>query len=109
MKKALALATMLSASVFAAGAYAQDTSVTAPAPSASDVTIVNVTNDPSTGSGSRLPKTVTDPSPDVTQAAQSQIQSDPALMTALQEQNVELQNVIAVETAANGGKVVYIR
>lgn len=109
MKKAIALAAMLSASTFAVGAHAQDTSVTAPAPSADAVTIVNVTNAPSTDNGSRLPKTVSDPTPEVTQAAQAQVQADPALMTALKEKNVELNNVVAVDTAANGGKTVYIK
>ena len=108
MKKAIALAALLSASTFA-GAYAQDTGVTAPAPSSMDVTVVNVTNDPSADNGSRLPQTISNPTPDVIQAAQAQVSSDPALQSALKEQNVELQNVVAIETAANGGKTVYIR
>ncbi|WP_312407872.1 hypothetical protein [Rhizobium sp.] len=56
MKKIIALAAMISASTFAAGAYAQDTGVTAPAPSAEAVTIVSVTSAQNTGDGSRLPK-----------------------------------------------------
>jgi len=30
-------------------------------------------------------------------------------MTALKEKNVELNNVVAVDTALNGGKTVYIK
>ena len=108
MKKVLALAALLSTATFA-GAYAQDTSVTAPAPSAMEVNVVNVANDPTTDNGSRLPRTISNPTPEVMEAAQAQVQSDPALMTALQEKNIELSNVVAIETAANGGKTVYVR
>ncbi|WP_313607097.1 hypothetical protein [Rhizobium sp.] len=109
MKKIIALAAMISASTFAAGAYAQDTGVTAPAPSAEAVTIVSVTSAQNTGDGSRLPKSISNPTPDVTQAAQAQVEADPSLMTALKEKNVELNNVVAVDTALNGGKTVYIK
>lgn len=109
MKKIIALAAMISASTFAAGAYAQDSGVTAPAPSADAVTIVNVATAQNTGDGSRLPKSVSNPTPEVTQAAQAQVESDSALMAALKEQNVELNNVVAVDTALNGGKTVYIK
>lgn len=78
MKKFLAIATIISASTFAAGAYAQDTSVTAPAPSASAVTVVNVTKPPATGSGTTAPAEVTNASPELMKTAQAQIQSDPA-------------------------------
>lgn len=109
MKKVLALAAMISASTFAAGAYAQDTSVTAPAPSASDITIVNIANPPASGSGTTPPVEVTSPTPDLTKAAQEQVQSDPALMAALEKDNVQLNNVVAVQTAANGSKTVYVK
>ncbi len=109
MKKTIALAAMISASTFAAGAYAQDTNVTAPAPSAEAVTIVNVATTQDTGDSSRLPKSISNPTPEVTQAAQEQVQADPALMDALKKQNVELNKVVAVDTAANGGKTVYTK
>ncbi|KPF42402.1 hypothetical protein ACSV9I_01345 [Rhizobium sp. G187] len=41
--------------------------------------------------------------------AQSEVGADPALMQALQAQSVEATNVIDVETAANGGKIVYVK
>lgn len=109
MKKAIALAGLISASAFAAGASAQTMDTQMTAASTSGVTVVNVTNDPSSGNGSRLPQSVSNPSPDVIQNAQAELQSDPALVDALASQNVELSNVIAIQTAANGGKVVYIR
>jgi hypothetical protein len=109
MKKAIALAALISASAFAAGASAQTMDTGMPAASTEGVTVVNVTNDPSSGSGSRLPQSVSNPGPDVIQNAQAELQSDPSLADALAMQNVELANVIAIETAANGGKIVYIR
>jgi hypothetical protein len=109
MKKIIALAAMISASTFAAGAYAQDTGVTAPTASASEVTIVNVANPPSSGSGTTPPVEVTSPTAEMTQAAQAQVRNDPALMTALEENNVQLNNVVAIQTAASGGKTVYVK
>ncbi|MEV4606103.1 hypothetical protein MRBLMR1_001041 [Neorhizobium sp. LMR1-1-1.1] len=109
MKKAIALAALISASAFAAGASAQTMDMQVPTASTAGVTVVNVTNDPSSGNGSRLPQSVSNPSPDVIQNAQAELQSDPGLADALTMQNVELANVIAIQTAADGGKVVYIR
>jgi hypothetical protein len=109
MKKILALAAMISASTFAAGAFAQDTSVTAPAQSSSDVTIVNVATPPASGGGTTPPVEVSAPTPELIKAAQDQVQSDPALMAALEKNNVQLNNVVAIQTAANGGKTVYVK
>lgn len=109
MNKAIALAALISASAFVVGASAQTMDTQMPAASTAGVTVVNVTNDPSSGSGSRLPEGISNPSPDVIQNAQTELQSDPSLADALTMQNVELANVIAIETAANGGKIVYIR
>lgn len=106
MKKMLALAAMISASTFA-GAYAQDTG--APAPSTADVTIVNIANPPMTKSGTTPAAETRTFSPDVTQAAQAQVQSDPALQAAIRDKNVQVENIVAVETAGNGGKTVYIK
>ena len=41
--------------------------------------------------------------------AQAEVSADPAIMAALQEKSIEAMNVIDVETAANGGKVVYVK
>ncbi|NBB50306.1 hypothetical protein GVN24_18690 [Rhizobium sp. CRIBSB] len=41
--------------------------------------------------------------------AQAAINADPAVMQALKEQSIEVSNVIEVETAANGGKIVYVK
>jgi hypothetical protein len=41
--------------------------------------------------------------------AQAEASAEPAIMAALQEKSIETMNVIDVETAANGGKVVYVK
>jgi hypothetical protein len=41
--------------------------------------------------------------------AQAEVAADPALVQALQSQSIEAMNVIDVETAANGGKIVYVK
>ncbi|NML73181.1 hypothetical protein HHL25_03475 [Rhizobium sp. S-51] len=41
--------------------------------------------------------------------AQTAVSADPMLVAALEAQNVQLTNVVHVQTAANGGKVVYVR
>lgn len=41
--------------------------------------------------------------------AQAEASADPAIMAALQEKSIETMNVLDVETAANGGKVVYVK
>lgn len=109
MKKAIALAAMISASAMAGAASAQTYNSDMPATSQADVTVVNVTNDPGAGNGSRLPLNLTDPGPELIEDAQAQFQSDPGLVDALEMKNVQLSNVVHIQTAANGGKVVYIR
>ncbi len=41
--------------------------------------------------------------------AQAMVTADPMLVAALEAENVQLTNVVHVQTAANGGKVVYVR
>ncbi len=109
MKKAIALAALISASAFATGVSAQTYSSEMPVTSAVDVTVVNVTNDPGSGSGSRVPITLTNPGPELIEDARAQLESDPALVDALAMKNVQLANVVHIQTAANGGKIVYVR
>ncbi|OHV84180.1 hypothetical protein [Rhizobium sp. LCM 4573] len=107
MKKAFALAVLLSAASIG-GAYARDTG-TAAMP-ADDVRIV-YTN-PEQDDSARIlgvPDSFIHPTREMTQAAQSEIRSDRALHAELVGHNVQLNNVVAIDTAANGGKIVYIR
>ena len=41
--------------------------------------------------------------------AQAMVSADPMLGAALEAKNVQLTNVVHVQTAADGGKVVYVR
>ncbi|MBP1852313.1 hypothetical protein [Rhizobium halophytocola] len=43
------------------------------------------------------------------QQAQAMVTQDPALSAELQSESVQMENVVAVETAADGGKVVYVK
>jgi hypothetical protein len=109
MKKALALAGMIAVSSIGS-AFAQDVGATAPVPSTDQVTVVRIDEtDGSSSSTKNIPPTLMTPNSEAAQAAQEQIQSDPNLLAALTEKNVQLQNVAGIETAADGGKIVYVR
>src|SRR3546814_8962489 len=74
------------------------------------VSIVNITEaSDSDDATTQIPEELRNPTSDVTAQAQAEIQADPALMTALEDKNVEIQNVVSIDTAANGGKIVYVK
>ncbi|WP_117192515.1 hypothetical protein [Rhizobium terrae] len=109
MKKAIVFASMISVAGIG-GAFAQDLGPTAPAPSVDKVTVVHIDQtDETRSSTNKVPPTLTVPNSQAAQAAQDAIQSDPKLLAALAAKNVELQNVAGIETAADGGKIVYVR
>jgi len=41
--------------------------------------------------------------------AQAEVSADSSLMRSLEARGIAIHNVLSVETAANGGKVVYYR
>lgn len=47
--------------------------------------------------------------PAMLEQTQAELQSDPGLTEALTARNVQLNNVVDIQTSANGGKVVYVR
>lgn len=47
--------------------------------------------------------------PHLTQEAQQEASADPAIANELASRNIGLHNVVEVDTAANGGKIVYVR
>lgn len=47
--------------------------------------------------------------PDLSADAQKEAAADAAISKALTDNNVDLKNVIQIDTAANGGKVVYVK
>lgn len=56
-----------------------------------------------------LPLTAIYPSPALIKASQAEVNNSPALREALQKRNIRTFNVLWVQTAMNGGKIVYIK
>lgn len=56
-----------------------------------------------------LPLIAIYPSPALIKASQAEVNSSPALREALQKRNIRTFNVLWVQTAMNGGKIVYIK
>ncbi|CAN7418745.1 hypothetical protein [Pararhizobium sp. LjRoot238] len=49
------------------------------------------------------------PSPQTLAKAQEEIRSNPNIRALLQRRGISFRNVVGVQTALNGGKVVYVR
>jgi len=117
MKKALtfALAAALSATSLGGFAFAQTTSSTTPmaatTPMTDDmVTVVVITDQtPDETETQQIPEMYKNATPETMTSAQAEIQADPALMDILVKKNVQLENVVGVQTAASGGKIVYVK
>ncbi len=112
MNKALtlALAAALSTAPLGGIAFAQTTSSTTTTMADDMVNIVEIKEQSdSDDATTQIPEEFRNPTSDMTTQAQAEIQADPALMTALEDKNVEIQNVVAIDTAANGGKIVYVK
>lgn len=108
MNKAFALAVLMSAATMGTAAYARDMSMTAKP--AGDVAIV-YTDPELDNSAKRLdvPDSIIHPTPAMVQQAQNEVKTDRALRADLLSQNVELNNVVAIDTAADGSRTVYVR
>mgnify|MGYP007051633222 CR=1 FL=1 len=107
MNKAFALAVMMSAAAMGT-AHAREMGMAVKP--ATDVAIV-YTN-PETPDVARqldIPDTILHPSQPMIRKAQAEIRQDPALHAALVKQDVELNNVVAIDTAADGSRIVYVR
>ncbi|MBB4006136.1 hypothetical protein [Allorhizobium taibaishanense] len=61
------------------------------------------------GHGSDLPVSVKYALRPAIQAAQAEVNADPKLREALQARGLRVKNVIKVETAANGGKIIWVK
>ncbi|UDF28916.1 UNVERIFIED_ORG: hypothetical protein LHK14_15520 [Roseateles sp. XES5] len=120
MKKTvtIALASLLAVSPVAGIAYAQDTTTgmtadtmatgSITADQVNVVTIASLEADESGRSeGERLSLKAKDPA--ALEQTQAELQSDPALAQILASKNVQLNNVVEIKTAADGGKVVYVK
>lgn len=75
------------------------------------VTVVRISeaNKPSDSNSPQVPAAYRNASSDTMMKAQEMVKADSKLMMALEKQSVQMQNVVGVETAANGGKVVYVK
>lgn len=56
-----------------------------------------------------VPRIYRNPSPETISAAQREIRTNKRLKAVLVGKRVQLHNVVGIETALNGGKIVYIR
>src|SRR3954470_6013295 len=102
MKKAFALAILMST---AALGSVQAREMGTAAKSSGDMDIVVMNGHADIGNfGERIT-----PDKSTAQAARTEIRKDPALRTALMHHDVELKNVMAIDKAADGDTIVYVR
>lgn len=110
----LALASLLAVTPAAGIAYAQDVmpdTMATGSISPDNVQVVYMSSlesdDSQRSTFAMLETKVNDP--EALQQAQAEIQSQPGLADALASKNVQLENVVHVQTAGNGGKIVYVK
>jgi len=72
-----------------------------------NVNIVYLSADPSADDDN--PEPATPLSAETERQAQAEIQADPELRATLEQQNVQLNNVVGIETAGDGSKIVYVK
>ncbi|PPJ46147.1 hypothetical protein C0075_10620 [Rhizobium sp. KAs_5_22] len=102
----IALASVLALGSVSGGAFAQTAAVTAEQ-NVSVIRIDSLNNDAGRSEYDRLTQMSSNQAGMA--EAQAMVSADPMLVAALESQNVQLTNVVHVQTAANGGKVVYVR
>jgi hypothetical protein len=106
----IALAVAISASSVAGMAYAQSADAPNTIPAHDGVSVVYLTPLSDSGQANmQVPDRFAHPTESTTAAAQSEIHTDSQLLASLETRNVQLDNVVAIDTAANGGKIVYVR
>lgn len=103
----IALASVLTLGSVSGGAFAQTAAVMAEQTNVSVVRIDSLNNDAGRSDYDRLTKLSNDTS--AMTEAQAMVSADPMLVAALESKNVQLTNVVHVQTAADGGKIVYVR
>lgn len=116
MKKTviIALASLLAVSPVAGIAYSQDATTGTMATSsitADKVNVVLISTLESDEAQRNEYDRLTSKSKDMAavEQAQAELQADPALTEILASKNVQLQNVVEIKTAADGGKIVYVK
>jgi hypothetical protein len=102
MKKAFALALMMSAAVFGT---AEAREMRAAARPSGDIDIIYMNSNADMG----MPVTRITPTKTTASEAKAEIARDPALRRALVRHDVELKNVMAIGKEDDGGIAVYVR
>lgn len=114
----IALASLLAVAPVAGVAHAQDATMPMTSDgmstgsiSADSVNVVTISSleadDSNRGEADRLKLKANDPS--TMEKVQSELQSEPGLVEALTAKNVQLENVVEIQTSGDGGKVVYVK
>jgi hypothetical protein len=108
MKKAITITVAALLSVAPVGSYAMAQTA---AMTDDMVTIVNVEQSGTDNDNSvkQIPAEMKSATPEAMKMAQDEVAKDAALMAILQKKNVTMSNVVGVQTAANGGKIVYVK
>lgn len=102
----IALASVLALGSVSGAAVAQTAAVTAEQ-NVSVIRIDSLNNDSDREEFDRLKKLSSNEA--AMTEAQGMVSADPMLMAALESKNVQMTNVVHVQTAADGGKIVYVR
>ena len=107
----LAIAAALSTASLGGISYAQTTASTTATSDMNDmVRIVRIDeNSDSQDANNQIPEMFLNPTEEVMAEARATAEADPAIMAELKENSIELDNVQAIDTAANGGKIVYVK
>jgi hypothetical protein len=106
----LAIAAVMSAASIGTTAFAQAPAASSPIVADDMVTVVLVSEaNKSSDATTQVPDMYRKPSSDTVSKAQSMLKKDAALMKNLEGKKVQTENVVGIETAANGGKVVYVK
>ncbi|MBP1844990.1 hypothetical protein J2046_003257 [Rhizobium petrolearium] len=109
MNKAFALAVLMSVATMGS-AYAREMGSMAVPAGNNDVQIIYT--DPGADDSARflsIPDTFAHPDQSTVKAAQNEVRTDSRLRQTLVSQNVELNNVVGIEKAADGSRIVYVR
>lgn len=106
----LALAAILSTASLGSVSYAQTTNSTSTATMTDEIRIVRITeNSDSDDATTQVPQMYLNPTAELTAEARAEAQADPAIAAELEKNSITLENVQAIETAANGGKIIYVK
>jgi hypothetical protein len=110
MKKAmiLVLSGVLAVTGVAAPSFAQS-SRSRSAEASVSVTVIRIRSYFSPDDFVQVPARYRHPSQQTIARAQEEIRSNAAIRAVLQRKRINPQNVVGVQTALNGGKIVYVR